>query len=129
MAALNRSTTMKSDEPRGGVWRFPTYYEGGGYDTKCPIQSAIVQCFREMRPPRVVPRDEVVAGVGVRDVAKRRQRRKAEGSAAERHSTAPPGHSVQQGSTTALAAKVLKPPPGPKPTTMRPRSTSRVGRQ
>eukprot|EP00929_Paragymnodinium_shiwhaense_P120934 TRINITY_DN93000_c0_g1_i1.p2 TRINITY_DN93000_c0_g1~~TRINITY_DN93000_c0_g1_i1.p2 ORF type:complete len:148 (-),score=12.75 TRINITY_DN93000_c0_g1_i1:175-591(-) len=118
---------MKSDKAVGRVWRFPTYYEGG-YDKNCLVQCAIVECFRDIKPPRMVPRDEVVAGGGVRDVSKLRQREKAK--AARRHSTVPPGRSAEQSPTAALGLQVA-PPPGPKPTSMRPRpgSTSRVSRQ
>eukprot|EP00929_Paragymnodinium_shiwhaense_P029870 TRINITY_DN17039_c1_g2_i2.p2 TRINITY_DN17039_c1_g2~~TRINITY_DN17039_c1_g2_i2.p2 ORF type:complete len:115 (-),score=10.21 TRINITY_DN17039_c1_g2_i2:563-907(-) len=114
---------MKSDEPVGGVWRFPTYTEGR-YDKKCLIQCAIAECFGEMQPLPMVLRDEVVAGGHVRDIRTIRQR-----GAATRHSTEPPGRFVKQFPTADVAMQVVHPPLGAKPATMRPRCTSRVSRR
>eukprot|EP00929_Paragymnodinium_shiwhaense_P004138 TRINITY_DN104865_c0_g1_i1.p2 TRINITY_DN104865_c0_g1~~TRINITY_DN104865_c0_g1_i1.p2 ORF type:complete len:111 (-),score=7.45 TRINITY_DN104865_c0_g1_i1:517-849(-) len=109
---------MRSDEAVGRVWRFPTYYQGG-YDKNCPVQATIVECFREIVPPRIVHRDDVVAG-GVRDIAKLKRRRVD----ARRHSTEPPKRSAGPTLTNDQALRAV-PPPGPKPVKMRPRSTTR----
>eukprot|EP00929_Paragymnodinium_shiwhaense_P005787 TRINITY_DN108129_c0_g1_i1.p3 TRINITY_DN108129_c0_g1~~TRINITY_DN108129_c0_g1_i1.p3 ORF type:complete len:129 (+),score=18.51 TRINITY_DN108129_c0_g1_i1:180-566(+) len=126
VGAADRCVMMTSDEAVGRVWRYPTYYEGH-YDKKCLVQCAIVEVFREIKPPREVPRDEVVAGGSVRDIRKLRQRA-AVGRGAKRHSTVPPGRSAER-NQTELVDKQLKPPPGPKPARMRPRSTSAVHKQ
>eukprot|EP00929_Paragymnodinium_shiwhaense_P049848 TRINITY_DN25140_c0_g1_i2.p1 TRINITY_DN25140_c0_g1~~TRINITY_DN25140_c0_g1_i2.p1 ORF type:complete len:135 (-),score=15.01 TRINITY_DN25140_c0_g1_i2:121-525(-) len=109
---------ISSDEPAGLIWRLPTYY-GGGYNKKCLVEATIVECIREVVPPRNVPRDEVVAA-GVRGI----MQKKLERAGSKRHSTVPPGRSGDQ-SPAALALTVT-PPAGPRPKTMRPRSTRKV---